>query len=235
MRKKLSIMMIAVVALLTACGASVPDLSETDNNVAAQYVAGALLKYDKAYDDSLDYDHSLLIPTPAPTPEPKPAAIETAAPQGGGQDGNQGGSVNQEAAARTKVSLSELYGVSGVKVKAVSYEVTGSYGESYAVCMPHSGNKLVVVKFRVSNDSGKKKKVNLARAGLSPNLVLNGQSYGSPLQSIVRGDLQYFNTTIPAGGRKQGVLIFEVKKSVEVRNVAVQFVKGGREAEVSVH
>lgn len=234
MRKKLSVMVLAVVALLTACGAQVPDLSDADNNVAAQYVAGALLKYDKAYDDSLDYDHSLLKPTPKPTP--KPAAVATAAPQQSDeQGGNQGGSENQGVEARTKVSLSELYGVSGVKVKAVSYEVANTYGESYAVCMPHSGNKLVVVKFRVSNDSGKKKKVNLAKAGLSPNLKVNGESFGLPLQSIVRGDLQYFNTTIPAGGRKQGVLIFEVKKSVEVKNVAVQFVKGSREAEVSVH
>ena len=233
MKKKLSIIVLAMVALLTACGVQVPDLSETDNNVAAQYVAGALLKYDKAYDDSLDYDHSLLQPTPKPTP--KPVAVATMEPQqSDGQGGNQGNSNNQGAEARTKVSLSELYGVSGVKVKAVKYEVANSYGESFAVCMPHSGNKLVIVKFRVSNDSGKKKKVNLAKAGLSPNLMIGGQVYGSPLQSIVRGDLQYFNTTIPAGGRKQGVLIFEVKKSVDVKNVAVQFVKGGREAQVSV-
>ena len=230
MRKKLSIMVLAVVALLTACGAQVPDLSETDNNVAAQYVAGALLKYDKAYDDSLDYDHSLLKPTPKPTPTPMPVEDTPSEQQGDGQ----GSSNNQSVEARTKVSLSELYGVSGVKVKAVSYEVTNSYGENYAVCMPHSGNKLVVVKFRISNDSGKKKKVNLAKAGLSQNLMLSGQGYGSPQQSIVRGDLQYFNTTIPAGGRKQGVLIFEVNKSVDVKNVAVQFVKGSREAQVSV-
>lgn len=231
MRKRLSIMVFAVVALLTACGVQVPDLSETDNNVAAQYVAGALLKYDKAYDDSLDYDHSLLKPTPKPTPKPKPVETAPSEQQGGGEDG----SGSQGAEARTKVSLSELYGVPGVKVKAVSYEVVNSYGESYAVCMPHSGNKLVVVKFRVSNDSGKKKRVNLAKAGLSQSLVVNGESCGSPQQSIVRGDLQYFNTVIPAGSRRQGVLIFEVKKSVDVRNVAVQFVKGSREAQVSVH
>ena len=74
MKKKLCVLTMMMAAMLTGC-TDVPDLSNVDNSLAAQYVADALLRNDKNYDDSLDYDHSILqaTPTPAPTPVPTPA------------------------------------------------------------------------------------------------------------------------------------------------------------------
>lgn len=44
---------------LTGCG-SVPDLDHVNRDMEAEYMAGALLKYDKNNDDMLDYDRSIL-------------------------------------------------------------------------------------------------------------------------------------------------------------------------------
>lgn len=234
MKKKLCVLTMMMAAMLTAC-TDVPDLSNVDNSLAAQYVADALLRNDKNYDDSLDYDHSILqaTPTPAPTPVPTPAPS-------GGPDKDDGSSVpNGDGGSKPgdnleSVSVSDIYGISGINIKAGTYRVTSSYGSSVAVCTPKKGNKLVVVNFTVANTSKASKKVNLQKQKIQAELLSGTTRLGAPMLSIVEGDLQYFNTTLNGGRKKQGVLVFEVDKSTKLKDVKVRFVKNGKEAVVSV-
>lgn len=232
MKRKLCVLAFAVAVIFTGCSYNVPDLSNVDNDLAGQYVADALLRYDKHYDEGLDYDHALLQPTPTPVPTAAPteAPGNTASPNGQGTSPDGSGA----QAALTSVSLSDLYGVSGVTVKGNTYRVTSSYGTSYAVCQARKGKKLVAVNFTISNKSKSDKRVNFQKKGVKAELLLDGESAGAPLLSIVDGDLQSFNTKIAAGKRKQGVLIFEIDKSVKVGDVKVRFVKGNNESVVSV-
>ena len=233
MRRKLCIIALGVAALLVGCGTDVPDLSRVDNNVAAQYVADALLRGDKHYDESLDYDHSILEPTPTPEPTPVP----TAKPKEDGKPGsNQGnGQGGQEAPQMSDVSLSELYGISGVTIDQGSYEVKNSYSMAKGVSViPGKGKKLAVAYFKISNAAGKAKKVKLANGNVTMQLYLNGKSAGGPLMSIVPEDLQNFDEKIGAGKKKQGVLLFEIDKSVKIDKLEVQFSKGNRQA-VTAH
>ena len=234
MKKKLCVLTMMMAAMLTGC-TDVPDLSNVDNSLAAQYVADALLRNDKNYDDSLDYDHSILqaTPTPAPTPVPTPAPS-------GGPDKDDGSSVpNGDGGSKPgdnleSVSVSDIYGLSGINIKAGTYRVTSSYGSSVAVCTPKKGNKLVVVNFTVANTSKASKKVNLQKQKIQAELLSGTTRLGAPMLSIVEGDLQYFNTTLNGGRKKQGVLVFEVDKSTKLKDVKVRFVKNGKEAVVSV-
>lgn len=232
MKKKLCVLTMVMAAMLTGC-TDVPDLSKMDNNLAAQYVADALLRNDKNYDDSLDYDHSILqaTPTPAPTPVPTPVPSDDGNAGSSVSDGSQGSKPEESFES---VSVSDIYGISGIKIKAGSYRVTSSYGSNFAVCTPKKGNKLVVVNFSVSNTSKASKKVNLAKKNMQAELLSGTESLGSPMMSIAEGDLQYFNTTLGGGKRKQGVLVFEVSKSEKLKDVKVRFVSGGKEAVVSV-
>jgi Telomeric repeat-binding factor 2. len=234
MKKKLCVLTMMMAAMLTGC-TDVPDLSNVDNSLAAQYVADALLRNDKNYDDSLDYDHSILqaTPTPAPTPVPTPAPS-------GGPDKDDGSSVpNGDGGSKPgdnleSVSVSDIYGISGINIKAGTYRVTSSYGSSVAVCTPKKGNKLVVVNFTVANTSKASKKVNLQKQKIQAELLSGTTRLGAPMLSIVEGDLQYFNTMLNGGRKKQGVLVFEVDKSTKLKDVKVRFVKNGKEAVVSV-
>ena len=73
---------------LTGCG-SVPDLDHVNRDMEAEYMAGALLKYDKNNDDMLDYDRSILRATPTPTPAPTSKPVQTTAiPPGSAVAGN---------------------------------------------------------------------------------------------------------------------------------------------------
>lgn len=234
MKKKLCVLTMMMAAMLTGC-TDVPDLSNVDNSLAAQYVADALLRNDKNYDDSLDYDHSILqaTPTPAPTPVPTPA------PSGGpdeddGSSVPNGGGGSKPGDNLESVSVSDIYGIPGINIKAGTYRVTSSYGSSVAVCTPKKGNKLVVVNFTVANTSKASKKVNLQKQNIQAELLSGTTRLGAPMLSIVEGDLQYFNTTLNGGRKKQGVLVFEVGKSTKLKDVKVRFVKNGKEAVVSV-
>ena len=235
MKKKLCIVALGAAAVLAGCGTDVPDLSRVDNNVAAQYVADALLRNDKHYDESLDYDHSLLEPTPTPEPTQAPTSEPAGSSAPGNTEGAQGASAPEEGQSVTNVSLSEIYGVPGVTVEQTSYEVKNSYGsQAFSVITPKKGKKLAVVYFKVSNGTGKAMTVNLEKAGVKPWLYLNGESAGGPLLSIADGDLQSFKTKIGAGRKKQGVLLFEVDKSAKINQLEVRFEKGNSQASVAV-
>ncbi len=232
MKKKLCVLTMVTVAALTGCSNG-PDLSRLDNSLAAQYVADALLRNDKNYDESLDYDHSLLQATPAPTPVPTPVPSDSENGESAEKTtpGSEGAKPSETVES---VSMSDIYGVSGIKLQAGTYRTMSSYGSDFAVCTAKKGNKLVVVNFTVTNTTKKKKQVNLAKVKMQAELLSGDESLGSPLLSIVDGDLQYFNAKMGGGQTKQGVLIFEVSKSTKVNNVKVRFAKGSKEAVVSV-
>lgn len=236
MRRKLCVVTLAAAMVLGGCATDVPDLSHVDNNIAAQYVADALLSNDKHYDESLDYDHTLLevTPTPEPTQAPTPKPQQSADGQGASVSGDGDGALTEQSVP--SVSLSELYGGSGITVTPTSYEIKDSYGsQDYAVVTPQKGKKLAVVYFKIANTTKSEKRVNLAKKNISATLLVNGKPVGSPLLSIADGDLQTFNEKIGAGKKKQGVLLFEVSKSAKIASVEVQFGDGSRQANVSVH
>ncbi|MBR1743452.1 MAG: DUF5067 domain-containing protein [Lachnospiraceae bacterium] len=238
MRKKVSLTAVAAALLLTACGPGVPDLSKGNNDTAAQYVADALLRNDKHYDEGIDYDHSLLVPTP--TPEPTPAAVKP----DGKEDGKNGGSsssgtsgngASAENVSRKSVSVSDIYGVKGVTVTPVSYQLKSSYGSSVYQIMPTGkGNRLAVVYFNIANKTKKSKRVNLAKKEVSAELIVNGKSVGSPMLSLTDNDLQNMNVMLDAGKKKQGVFLFEVSKKTKVSSVEIHFTTDTKEATSSV-
>lgn len=243
MRRRLCAVTIMTALILTSCGPSVPDLSHVNNDIAAQYVADALLRKDKNYDEGIDYDHSLLQPTPTPMPTPVP--VQEADNPGSGNQGtgssagtgsNTGGATTDgmQNTSLASVSVTDIYGVNGVTITPTSYQLKNSYGSSAYQIMPQQGNKLAIVYFSISNKSKKAKRVNLAKQNVSAELLVNGNSVGGPLLSFTDNDLQNLNTKIDAGKKKQGVLLFEVAKKTKVSSVEIRFTTDSKEAVSSV-
>lgn len=231
MKRKIGLMAVTAALVLSAC-ASVPDMSKETNSTAAQYVADALLRNDKHYDEGIDYDHSLLKPTP--TPEPTPAPVNPEKNKSSGENG-KGTSEQPQTTSRKRVSMANIYGIKGVKVTPVSYQLKSSYGSSVYQIMPvRKGDKLVVVYFNVANKSGKKKRVNLAAKNVSAELIVNGKSVGGPMLSLADNDLQNLNVILDAGKTKQGVLLFEISKSAKVSSVEIHLATATKEASSAV-
>lgn len=225
MKKKLFVTAIVASMLVTGC-THVPELTKSDNNMAAEYMAGSLLKYDKEYEYALDYDRSILQATPEPTPTPVPVATPAVSPAGNGAEATEEPIQN--------VSLSEIYGQSGVRVTQTSYSLKKSFGTDYSAVTAGEGKKLLIVYFQVKNTSEKMQEVNLMTAKLSYLLKSGEETLGKPLLTIAEGDLQYFDRKIKSGKSNQGVLVFEVDAAVNVQNTVIEADRDRKRAVISL-
>lgn len=235
MRKKLIALALAVAISTTGCG--VVDLSDENKNIIAEYMAGELLKYNKDYSGSIEYDRSVLEPTPEPTVEPTVTPKKTAATpkpldQGDTQEPAAGESDDGTGETNTEVSLSELYGTNGIKVKHTTYTSGKSYGSDYSTIAANPGKKLIVVYFNIKNTSSKTTRLNLSDKSVTYELYKNDKSYGEPLLTIAKGDMQYFNEKLKSGQNRQGVLIFETDSSFKAKGAVIKAVKDGKEADI---
>ncbi|MCH5268823.1 MAG: DUF4352 domain-containing protein [Lachnospiraceae bacterium] len=234
MKRKMIITTMVTALVLTGCGSSVPELSKIDNSKASEYLAGELMKYDDSYQYGLEYDHSVLHPTPVPTIAPTPVPSDASKSDKGADSSSSSQDGNSEAPALQEVSLADIFGVSGVDVKLVSSSLKDSMGEDFTYLAASKGKKFLIVYFKVKNSTGKDKKVDLASIKPEYRLLQDGASVGSLQQTITEGELQYFNTKIKAGKSKQAVLVFEVDKGLSQNNVSLAITKDGKQATVAL-
>ena len=233
MKKRFCMAVLVMAVMLTGC-ASGPDLSRVHRNMEAEYMAGLLLKYDADYDEMLDYDRSILNPTPTPEPtrkpvKPSPSASGSAVSSNGKTDSN-----GDDSQVKSYISLKEMGTVQGITLSQESYELKDGYGSSYAVVNPEKGNRLLVVKVRLKNGNSKTKKVNMIKADMSYSLEIDGQSVGAPKMTMLPNDLQFYRSKIEAGKSQEAVLIFEISKSQKVKDANLYISAGNKNVQVSL-
>lgn len=231
MRKRMGMIACVLAVALTGC-AGVPELSQEDNDMAAEYMAGELLKYDKSYSHGFDYDRTVLIPTPEPTPTP---TVTPSEPTATDSPGKSSSGKNGTTSTVQEVSLERVYGLSGVSIKQTGYSLRSGYSDSNsAEVTAAKGKRLLVVTFRVTNSSGKAVTVQLNKETVTYGLTVDGKGYGTPLTSIINHDMQFFNERIPAGKSRKCVLIYEIPSGVGIKNAAVSVSNGSKAATVAL-
>ncbi len=232
MRKRLCGLVLAVMVMLTGCASSVPDLSRLHNSMEAEYMAGALLKYSKNYDEMLDYDRSILTatPTPEPTKTPAPRSSDDA---GQSSTDNADPSVQGDEPVNF-VELDQISPKQGIRMDYVNYEQKKTYGSRDAAVSAHDGNHLLIVRFRLKNEDASDKSIDMMKAGMNFSLELDGASAGSPLQTILGNDLQYFREKIPGGKSREAVLVFEIRGKKSVGEASVLISDGKKTARISL-
>lgn len=234
MKKRIIATVLTAACALTGCSTSVPDLSKLDVGKASEYMAGELLKHDSKYAYGLDYDRSILNPTPTPTPivTPAPAPTETAAVQSA-EPGQVAAGKDGEAEATT-VPLTKLYGIPGVSVDFVSAKLKSSLGADYAYCKVGKGKKLLVLYFRIKNTGNTNAKVDLHKNKPDFYLRSEGKQVGLLQHTVANGELQYFQQKIKAGDNRQGVLVFEVDQEINLSDVSLVAVRDDKQAEIAI-
>ena len=236
MKKKylFSILTMTSAVLLTSCATQVPELSKFDNDKAAEYMAGEMLKYDTKYAYALDYDRSVLevTPTPAPTKAPTvtPKPVSDPAQQDPSATGGAGG---EETPAMQEVSIAEVFGMSGIEITYVSTALKDSYGKGYESIVASKGKKLLIITFRIKNTGDAPQTLNLF--GSDTDYVLyQGEQKKAPLRTSAAGDLQYFNAELSAGKSKQGCLMFEVDQNTKTEENSLQITNGTKQATITL-
>lgn len=235
MKKKYMISMITVASamLLTSCASQVPELSELDNNKAAEYIAGEVLKHDEDYPYALDYDRSILDATPTPAPTPKP--VVTPKPVENSTDSNGGVSadIQGDEPAVQEISGAEILGIPGVEIRYVSAVVQDSYGKGYESIVASKGKELLIVKFRIKNTGQDAQKIDLFNQKLE-YILSQGDKTIAPEHSSAAGDLQYLDTTISPGKSKQGVLLFEIDKDTQLEGSSLRIINEMKQTTITL-
>lgn len=233
MRKRFFVAALAVAVLLTGC-TNVPDLSRVHNNIEAEYMAGLMLKYDANYDEMLDYDRSILNPTPTPEPTRTPVARQSGAASGTSVAENQNEAGTGEGSVETYITMEEMGTIQGITLSQQTYELRKSYGSDYAVVDAEDGNRLLVVKFRMKNGTTGSKKVNMPSANMSYSLEIDGESMGNAIRTLLPDDLQNYYGKIPAGKSREAVLIFKISQTKKVKNASLYVSNGKQTAQISL-
>lgn len=237
MKKKICLLAIMSVSimLLSACS-STKTLEDENNAIIAQYIAGSVLKFDTNYQEGLVYAYQRpssgkdTVAEPVQTVNVSKEEDITKSDSASNKDVNKDNSnetskeTNKETNKETYSELSDIYGNKNLTVEYKKFitasNYTGDYSEQAFNVEAKSGNQLVILEFKIKNNSSKKQTVNLVRSGISYELKIGNNTY-YPILSIVSNDIQYLKSTIAPGKSKNAVLIFEIPKKTKVNNTTL--------------
>lgn len=233
MRKQFCLTALAVCVLLSGC-TNVPDLSRVHSSMEAEYMAGLMLKYDANYEDMLDYDRSVLKPTPTPQPTRKPEP-ESQDSKGDDKAGAASSGSSGDGQTTSVVTMEELGQIQGVKLVRGSYSLQNDYGTAFLTVTAPKGKKLLIAKLRLKNTGSSPQKVDMTKEEISFSLEIDGDKTISPKQTLLEEDLRFYHGKIAAGKSKETVLVFEVDASQKVKKAVLNVKKGNRTAQLALN
>lgn len=239
MRRKYKgfVLICAVMAVfLSACGSTIPDMTEEQNSQVVEYAAGLLLKYDENKHGRLveeeDTEQEEAAETPVPEPESKPE--ET--PQQEEEPEVVDVSEATPAVERSR-SIEEFYELEGVTIKYTGFELKDSYPDSgsddmFFAMQATKGCKLLVLHFDVNNTGGQAVSLDMASSGAKFKISINEEAPRYALTTMLLNDLGSYKGTIAAGETVDLVLIGEIaeEKAVGIQSVSLSMKNAAEDA-----
>lgn len=220
MRHYKLVVILLLMVTLTGC---MPKYEYTDDqtDAAAEYMAGLILKYDNDYHSALmSMDDIVAIATPTP------GTAQNAV------DGQAEVTVSPTVVPEPNYTLSEVIDEKGFDLTYTGYDVLDSYpedvAEAYFSISAREGNQLIVLTFQLKNKLDKKNNLNLTKADISYQLDVNVGTIYEPPFALLENNLKLIDITLKAKEEKTVVLIFEVKKDVEMKNINLMVTRDER-------
>lgn len=224
---------ILVTALLSGCGAAMPDLTQEETDLISEYAVGILLKYDKYHSsrlvDTTVYDVVVEeIPEETPEAEPESPVSDTEVVD-----------VSQDVEpSAPPTTIEEYYGIQGITFQYLGYDLTQSYpsdvsGENLFFAMDATeGSQLLVLRFMATNVTSADQTLNMLSYGTKFRVSVNGGAGQSVLTTMLLDDMQTYNDVIPAGYSIELVSIVEVPQADSVETI--DFILRGRDENVTI-
>ena len=230
--KKVSVLLCGLtMALLTAGCGEMPDLTQEETDLIAEYAAGMLLKYDRDINRLVDtsmYEEEVEEEVILPEEEEEPTETEE-------EESTSVVDVSQDEETEPTVSsVEQYYGVPNVMITYTGYEVSDSYppsseGEDLVFSMEaSSGTQLLVLKFNAQNLSGEDQNLNMLGYGARFRVSVNGESSKGALATMLVNDMQTYNDVIPANSAVELVSIVEIPQGTNVGSIDM-ILRGGEQ------
>lgn len=227
---------IMAAALMSGCGAQMPDLTQEETNMISEYAVGVLLKYDKYHSsrlvdtteyDAAEADTSEEVPEQPSEEQPEQEEIST--------DDTEVVDVSQdEEAAQIPATIEEYYGIEGFTFQYTGYELAQNYPPDAAetdvffAMDATDGMQLLVLKFAVTNTGSADQTLSMLEHGARFRVSVNGGATQGALATMLLNDMQTFDNMIPAGSSEELVAIVEIPQSDSVETIEF-ILRGGEE------
>lgn len=230
---------IMAAALMSGCGAQMPDLTQEETNLISEYAVGVLLKYDKyhssrlvdttGYDTAADTTEEISEEMPEQPPE------EQSEPEEVSTDGTEVVDVSEdEEAQQVPATIEEYYGIQDFTFLYTGYELVQNYppdaaeDDVFFAMDATDGMQLLVLKFMVTNNSSMDQTLNMLEHGARFRVSVNGGATQGALATMLLNDMQTYDDVIQAGSSMELVSIIEIPQSTSVETL--EFVlRGGEE------
>lgn len=207
--KKRILLVGLVLSIVGLSGCEKPiDLTEKEEDMVAEYIAGAVLNSQEGYKEKL------ISPTPVPTATPSPTpTLEASKPQGQVDDeGDSSAASNMQANA----DLTQVIDVKKVTAEYESWNIEKGYEEGGFNLEPQKGNVFVDIKFSLMNTSDHTIKINLSDKSIKYMLHINQKKKVYPSLTLLENDLQTVSCELKKGEKKEMVLVYEVSSKLKI-------------------
>lgn len=218
-------LIIGIGVLLTGCSNPfdhMPDLTEEESGLIAEYAAGILIKHDK-YAGRLVNDAEIVAAderevrlkasaeafSEMEKEEEQNKAEENASHKGTGE------AAGAEEVETPFLGIAEFCGAEGFQITYIGHMICDSYpedtGEERVFAMDATeGNKLLVLKFTAENESGEEQELDILNKNVRFRIAVNDASPKSALSTLLLDDLASYKEVIPPETGVELVLIREI-------------------------
>lgn len=220
------LLVLLCMAALTGCGKNDISLTNEENDLVAEYIAGTLLKY--SYDNEWKYQKlNTAQKTGVTTTAGNNSSTQTPSQSQAGNSQKPTASSSSAASTATVSasgtagttstdlmgSLPSALGLSGVTVKYKDYVTGSSYPSDAYISVPaQQGYKVVAVELTLTNTSGQAVTLN-SSGNVTFKLEVGGTGVVN-YASILKNDITALkNVSLAAGASKDVVVLFQVKES----------------------
>ena len=218
--KRLLIIFICVLGvILTGCMKEYP-LTETQTDIVAEYMAGRLLEEDKKYSPSLISYQEIIddeeIP-PVNESEPEPTILPETT------EDNEKDTSSAVVPGDIQYTLSEVIGDQSFDIQYTGYKLAETYPEDESNLVfsvdPRVGYQLLVANFIIENITDIDRAIDLSKIQIQYQLDINVGTIYKPQFALLENNMQYINLNVKAGAKIPAVLIFEVTKDIEMKDI----------------
>ena len=204
---------------MTGCQmASIPDMSEEDTELVAQYAANLILSYNENYDTGIateaeiQKDDEKRARQKKREEEAKAAEAEESTAEENGADGSTGTATDTTV---TNAELGNFLGLEGINIDYQSYEICDSYphdagDDTFFAMDATEGNQLLVLSFAIQNNSGADQDVDILYQYPLFRISVNGGENKNALTTLLLDDLSTFKDTLTDGESRTVVIVTEI-------------------------
>lgn len=247
MKKPFLVLVLACGLLLTGC-AQLTKLTEKQSDVIAEYMAGSVLRYADNYMEGLVYPEDNGEKTDKNASSNAPG---TSKDTGTKTDSSKAGSTTDESVPAkdngtkdtskdNSINYQDFYKILGnndYQVKYTGFKLYDTYAQrdNYFTLRPTDGRKLLVMNFKVSNDTKKTIDLNLGKIHIDYKLHLaDGKTY-APMVTLLDTDLNYINYTLAKGKSDDAVLVFDIPENIKSEGLTLSISLNGQNTAIDLN